>query len=1161
MIRLTRIGMVNWHQFPAQNIDLQGNVALVGENRSGKSTLLDLIQTVLSGNSGRYLELNARAGGGRRKGRRTVQSYILGRTSEGPEGVKRKEALCTIFLTFERPEGTPVTLGVVMEARAQDAKENTLARFIADGVALSVNDLVEANTAGDMLAKDWGAIVQPWLDGACTEAGGRLIVHREPAIHFVSDYLKMLSTGRLPIASDRFLKAFGNAARLREIASATAFVRDYILEEDPLQITQLRESIQDYRGYAREIGLLRHKLEQLRPLATRIDAYALDLRRQDIARWGEARAKALAARVAMAEHQRQARLGRARLEDIKATLERLDGERRDLEQEKQGLNRLIQAATDTHRMAELRARRTELEAGLKEVNREIQTQYKVTVALVDVLRAPDLIPRPFGRVLDSLRLLEGETGADQPPQWPREPATVEGLLAALALDRERLEGHLRETTDALAVDRAGMEGRIAELSRQIREIENRGFTIRPEVETLRDDLRRQGIPSRLLCEQLEVVDEDWRLALEVLLGRDREAILVDREHVERAIGHLQTNRRDYRGCRIANSRKLDVGGEARPGTLASVVRSGDALALAFVLRRIGTVRLAETVEDLHAEGRAVMRDGTYDDGLAVEVRQMGRNDGYKIGANAGRGSLRELERERDSLKAKSAEVLAERKKYDRVISAFRGIDDLAEGMSLSRAVDLAERARGELDDIARGIRDEKGQADPVHLQRLVAIDAQLDSYREEEGRLNRESGGAKRSVEEATSNLNRGEHVAGSRNQVKVMVDRYKKVLRSVGVVRSLGGLDRFQDALAQAGGSLDRSALTLGMERERLEKHVAGEGPDILRDYFAYKRLDEGSPEFTSADAILEHLRDWVARQIQTIEANSLKRYEDLAKQAAEKAEYFFQTAFIHELRERFSRVEEAINGMTRALKDHPFHNERYHFRYEPAGTHKAIWDLVEGSRENDSLLMPLFQEAEIAEGTPFGEALILVRSLLLDPEFDVADYADYRNYFTFDMEMTDIQTGKRSNLESRQGTGSGAEQQTPYYVAIGASLATLYHRARGRTGAATEGVEDLGLGLVILDEAFSNMDPKNVWAAFDYYRDLGLQLLVAAPYDKRSVLLEMVETVVDVWREGDYADTEATYPGERLRQELSQRNPAHHDMDSFRRFLEVDAARKAGE
>jgi hypothetical protein len=59
-----------------------------------------------------------------------------------------------------------------------------------------------------------------------------------------------------------------------------------------------------------------------------------------------------------------------------------------------------------------------------------------------------------------------------------------------------------------------------------------------------------------------------------------------------------------------------------------VLSSDDHEAAAFVVHRLGSIRLAESQAQLMAEGRAVMRDGSYYDGLVVEVRQV---EDMKIG--------------------------------------------------------------------------------------------------------------------------------------------------------------------------------------------------------------------------------------------------------------------------------------------------------------------------------------------------------------------------------------------------------------------------------------------------------------------------------------------------------------------------------------------------
>ena len=62
-----------------------------------------------------------------------------------------------------------------------------------------------------------------------------------------------------------------------------------------------------------------------------------------------------------------------------------------------------------------------------------------------------------------------------------------------------------------------------------------------------------------------------------------------------------------------------------------MIRSDDKLAMAFVVFRLGNVRLAENQNELLSGGRAVMDDSAYYDGLITEMR---RPDGLKIGRAA-----------------------------------------------------------------------------------------------------------------------------------------------------------------------------------------------------------------------------------------------------------------------------------------------------------------------------------------------------------------------------------------------------------------------------------------------------------------------------------------------------------------------------------------------
>ena len=163
-------------------------------------------------------------------------------------------------------------------------------------------------------------------------------------------------------------------------------------------------------------------------------------------------------------------------------------------------------------------------------------------------------------------------------------------------------------------------------------------------------LRREGMAPRTLCEVADVIDKRWRNALEAMLTRDREAIIVDPEYAYRATEILRHEPDAYPGCRVANTRKLQSRSIVpEGGTLASMTRSDDKLAMAFVVFRTGNVRLAQNQDELLSGGRAVMADGVYYDGLITEMR---RPDGLEIGRAAAplmEATLRERIEQRSQL--------------------------------------------------------------------------------------------------------------------------------------------------------------------------------------------------------------------------------------------------------------------------------------------------------------------------------------------------------------------------------------------------------------------------------------------------------------------------------------------------------------------------------
>lgn len=110
----------------------------------------------------------------------------------------------------------------------------------------------------------------------------------------------------------------------------------------------------------------------------------------------------------------------------------------------------------------------------------------------------------------------------------------------------------------------------------------------------------------------------------------------------------------------------------------------------------------------------------------------------------------------------------------------------------------------------------------------------------------------------------------------------------------------------------------------------------------------------------------------------------------------------------------------------------------------------------------------------------------------------ADYREYFRYDLKILHAD-GRYSLYDKVSGDKSGGETQTPYYIAILASMYRLY-RSRSLDGRPT-------CGLVLFDEAFGKMDESRIAATLMFARNLGLQLVLATPKERSDLVAPRVE------------------------------------------------------
>jgi uncharacterized protein YPO0396 len=308
----------------------------------------------------------------------------------------------------------------------------------------------------------------------------------------------------------------------------------------------------------------------------------------------------------------------------------------------------------------------------------------------------------------------------------------------------------------------------------------------------------------------------------------------------------------------------------------------------------------------------------------------------------------------------------------------------------------------------------------------------------------------------------------------------------------------------------------------------------------------------FSDQDARAEVVGPWAAQEKQRLEAHELVKYEEQCRNAAGEMTSAFRDDLLHRLHDAFEGIKETLAELNRHLKDREFHGRDYYvFRSSHDPTHADMIQLVQESRRPDFQL-PLFAvRSRDDPDTPVLRAVRRIEEILADPEAKTDEVEDPRRYFNFEVFIQDKAGKTRSSLTSRAGTGSGGEGQLPFYIAIGASLAATYQNRR--TGAT-------GLALAIFDEAFNRLDTKAICACSDFMRELGLQVVVATPDEKRHIFMEVADTIVNVNRSDNTVMVDTEHLTAKTRGALTEIDPYRKGFDTFKADLIANSETPAG-
>jgi energy-coupling factor transporter ATP-binding protein EcfA2 len=1144
-----RFSFINWYLIGAKDINIKGSTAYVGPTGAGKSSLQDGVQMLLTGNNHNRLNLNGSASG---KSGRSVLDYCLGWTKDASEGGKPMRESCESIISGVFRDGVtnePVTVGIVLSARLGDQREEVLSRFIAPGFAFSVEDAKRRVGSNETII--------PWseLVGIIRQKSPGFEEFKTSAEKFTSEMLRRMRSEGQPPNAKHFVRAFANALAFKPIFDPTQFVRDYILEQDDLDIERVRTSISTWQELEGLIETAEAKLGRINMISDKFR------------NWGRARVRAEGARLssAVAELRRVAEDVRTYQDLAGQKEEDLLNERNVLVRRKQYIEEfdeeirsktiLARTSGDAAFMRQIESEKThaERELGVAQARLgKIKQAFGNLAQLMPIKAA--LTPRQ-ARAIDAAK--EGynliNENANPAEMLKGRGETVQALLDEV-LAIESLDAILHEKADQIGREVRELQAQIEQTETALSAGAKKGF-LSSTATKLMATLERRGIDPVPLCDVVDVIDESWREAVEGLLGRAREAIIVPPERLDEAWDIMLADQDTFSGATLVATNAV---GRMRfvnveKGSILEAVSTDNEFAEAYLKSRIAGFIKAETEADMAKLERAgVMRNGKTKSGLGLSVNSKVRS--YMLGKAAQQQSTEALRNELDEVRAafnnKNATMRLLREAA-RIIPA--AIDILRDGdgpfyleLNLKSGAHRIEELRSShikaagdggsavlLDEIAYAEEQRKLYVDEIRDE----IDPRIFDLQKDFANASAKLEGALESYKRAYKERQKA-WTSISSPEVQKLLELDPEIDEPNAVAR----LRQVRDDLKRRGKDRsDHRAFLSGVRNEQktiadnYEAEARREQSQSIRELAQYAAAwNTEVPQIDNESMTTGYV--WVMAEKARLDGNELRKYRKECERAANEMRKLLKEDLLSRLAEKLVKVEHKLERLNSRLAVHHFTGQVYSFEWAVNGRFQKMHDLAMKSAASTDEGGLNLDAGDLAEAVQELESLIQGNE-------GTQKLADYREYFMFEIIMVS-QDGSRTSMSTRAVKGSGGEAQAPFYVAMAASLSAAYFPGHMMG-------EPTGMGLAMFDEAFNKLDVPNTQALLNFYKDMGLQLMIAGPEDKRATFTEVLDTIVVVNKapDGSGVYIDAEYPGELAKLGLASVNPDHGGVEAFRK------------
>ena len=1054
--------IINWHLFSNETIEIKNNVVITGENGTGKSTLLDALQYVLTAGKAKF---NSAAND---SGKRNIEGYMRGKLGrEGKPFLRTGDVVSYIVLEyFDETSKRSQLIGVVLELSQANIKKElffqVLDQNIQDDLFIHKRHIYNRNEFRKELQK------------------------RKLKANFADKKSQVPSLFRQSLGvSSKYFELIPRALAFKPINQVYNFIYDFLLNEDPVKIDDLRNNIHAYRHLSDVLKEQQKRMELLEQIEKTYQQYQKTMKHLKNYEFVKDVFYIESLNYQKGQLVQSIAKNKKMIQDMKQQISLIQNQLHGLQKDVFQLESTLESNESYRLKKELEENLHQQQRRFEQISQDYQfyiSQLQEDITMLKRLRMKEtFVERIQNQDYDSQYLSEQLFDIRNDLNERRNV----NMQKTAQYNHEFKQ--LRETSQ--------------QFNKQMELLNRNRFYYRKEVSELIEVLSvnleeyfQQKVEVKPLCEYLEVTDESWRQAIEGYLNTQRFDLIIEPVYFQKAMQIYEQYKAEHHifGVGIVNVIPLQKYSQTAENSLAQFVTSYNSYAKNYANMILNKVHCVEHVEDLTQYPIAITKTCMVYQNYAVRAINPKIYQQPYLGQEAMKIQKQIIHQKLTDLKREMTQIEKQKQDASRIVHWIEQshISDLVRNFYIIDDYRLLEKQIQDLKTRLSEIEEDDSIMTLMfqleHLQKeLKTVQNQLT---EKQNQYSYETV----SMENNQKSLESLEQTLSSLPPLPVTLDPEVEKIKQRYQKRY--GRYQYQTINHQLQSRINEDNAQVVKDQKDVEYHMRTFNHEAKMGY----------------EESVENIDAYLTMYYQLRDIEIVKRQEDV-RQARMKCEMSFQESFISRL---YEKIQKDIQELNKGLKNKNFNGDHYEFEVNPSRRpeYRQYYDIISTnqqynsdnlfvttlSQENRHVMDELFKQMALLDDNESGEKLL-------------RKYTDYREYLDYDIKITH-ENGDFTKFSKVNREKSGGETQTPFYVVIASSFEQLIKQRYQ---------EDSGC-VVLFDEAFNNMDETRIQSMMKFYNELNVQIIIAVPPDRASTIMPYVDTTLAIIKSGDHSFVE---------------------------------------